>query len=90
MSEVTKITITLARPRPPSFPGKIAEGHFTVEGDTVLLTDKDGTAVDRYRLKQKLTPGADARAVACNLLRSRYSGSESAFNRVIAYPKIKF
>ena len=91
MSEVKKICITLAEPKPPSFHGKIAEGHYKVEDGTVLLTDKAGYAVDRYRLTRKLKVCEDAQGVACALLRQRYSASSGgSFNRTLVYPKLVY
>jgi hypothetical protein len=89
MTEITRIMITLAPPKG-SFPGKVAEGHYKVEGETVLLTDKAGTPVDRYRLTQKIKPGQDPKGIACSLLRSRYSGASDSFNRKLTYPRTGF
>jgi hypothetical protein len=89
MTDVTRIMIQLRAPRG-SDGGKIAEGHYKLEDETVILCDKHGTPVDRYRLTQKLKPGQDAKGAACSLLRSRYSGSSGAFNRTLLYPKLVF
>jgi hypothetical protein len=85
--EVARITIQLAPPRG-SFPGKVAQGHFKVIDGTAFLTYSDGTPIDRYRLTRKIPPGADARTVAGNLLRERYSGSSSDFNLPLHYPRM--
>jgi hypothetical protein len=92
MSEVKPVSITLAKPNPPTnFPGKIAESYYKVEDDTVFLCDKHGNPVDRYRLSKKLGPGADARIIACALLRQRYSAqSSNSFNRTLVYPKVVY
>jgi hypothetical protein len=89
MTEVTRIMIQLRPPRG-SDAGKVAEGHYKVEGETVILTDKAGTPIDRYRLTQKLTPGTDARGIASRLLRQRYSGTSDSFNRTLQYPPVRF
>jgi hypothetical protein len=87
--DIHKITIELARPRG-SFPGKIATGYYAVADGTVTLFEENGVPVDKYKLSRKLPPGGDAKAVACNLLRSRYSGQSSNFNRQLSYPKVGF
>jgi hypothetical protein len=87
--DIKKITIELARPRD-SFPGKIATGHYTVNEGTVTLVEENGVPVDKYKLSRKLGPGEDARGAACNLLRSRHSGSSVDFNRPLVYPPLKF
>lgn len=87
--DIHKITIELARPRG-NFPGKIATGYYALADDTVTLVEENGVPVDIYKLKRKLPPGADARAVACRLLRERYSGSSESFNRTLVYPKTRF
>lgn len=86
--EIKRIMIQLAGPSL-NYAGKVAEGYFKVVDDTVFLTDKYGNPVDRYRLTQKLEPGGNARAVACNMLRSRYANSTD-FNRALQYPVLKY
>jgi hypothetical protein len=87
MADINKITVQLAKPRG-SFPGKIAEGYYVVNEDTVTLAESNGVSIDSYKLSRKLGPGEDARGAACNLLRSRYSGRSGDFNRTLVYPPL--
>jgi hypothetical protein len=82
---IQTVTIQLQRPGG-NFPGKIGTGIFTVEDDTVLLVDKNGSPIDRVRYGRKLKPGEDAKAVACVLTRQRLGGKSTSFNRPIQYP----
>lgn len=86
MALIQTVTIQLQRPRG-QYPGKIGTGHYTVEDNTVLLTDPNGHPIDRVRFGRKLKPGEDAKAVACVLTRQRLSGKSTSFNRPIQYPK---
>jgi hypothetical protein len=81
-----KITIEVQRPRG-SFPGRVEIGWYEVVDRHVVLTDENGRPVGD---KRYLNPGADARLIACAMLRQRSRGSRSSrsgFNRQISYPK---
>jgi hypothetical protein len=55
----------------------------------VTLVEENGVSVDKYKLTRKLQPGEDARAVACALIRRRYSkGGAGDFNRPLQYPRL--
>jgi hypothetical protein len=56
------VTIQLQRPRG-GFVGRIEEGWFTVRGETVVLTDRDGDALSRIAYRQKLSEGEDPRQI---------------------------
>jgi hypothetical protein len=89
MTDVHKITIQVRAPRG-SFPGEVAEGHYVVFENAVILTDEKGKPIGEG--KRQLNHGDDARLIACLMLRSRRRSraSVSAFNAPIAYPKAKY
>jgi hypothetical protein len=92
MTTIKPVFLQLARPHD-DFPGHVIEGFFTVQDDTVLLVDQDGTAVkdaDGATFSRKLVAGDNPKAIAHRLLRAHYSRrkSVSGFNRGrIHYPK---
>lgn len=86
---IHKATIELVRPRG-QFPGKVATNYYVVADDSVMLVEENGVPVDKYKLSRKLKPGEDARAVACALIRRRYTKGSGDFNRPLSYPKIRF
>jgi hypothetical protein len=64
-------------------------GHYMVVEGAGVLTDAAGKPVGNE--KHCLSPGEDARLVACRLLRKRQSAgtsSLSGFDRRIAYPRL--
>jgi hypothetical protein len=77
---IQTVTIQLERPRG-DFAGKIG-----VEDGTVLLVDSNGNPIDRVRYGRKLTPGEDAKTVACVLTRRWLGGKSTSFARRIQYP----
>jgi hypothetical protein len=88
-NELHKVAVQIRAPRG-TFHGEIAEGWYCVVDDAVVMTDRDGKPLDNT--KHHLTPGEDARLVACRLVRQRRRGSSSVsgFNHKIAYPKLKY
>jgi hypothetical protein len=73
------------------YEGRVEFGCYIVVGDEVILTDERGIPIDRFRLCRKLPPGADAKVVACRLVRQQHSGGPGGdFNRRIIYPKLKY
>jgi hypothetical protein len=88
MSEVHKVTIQIRAPRG-TFHGEIAEGWYCVVDNAVVMTDLDGKPLGT---KHNLSPGEDARLVACRLVRQRRRGSSSVsgFTHKTAYPKLNY
>jgi hypothetical protein len=75
-------------------PGRVTEGFYIVENDTVVMTNEQG--VDGYRIIHKLKDGENARAVAARLtLKIFHSLRDDAggFNRPtssLKYPKMVY
>jgi hypothetical protein len=66
--------------------GTIEEGWFKVDGDTVILTDRWGTAIGDF--KRKLN-GENPASVAKQLLRSKVSRRDPKnFDRPLNYPDL--
>jgi hypothetical protein len=69
--------------------GLAAPSHralYCVVDNAVVLTDQDGKPIDAD--KRHLSPGEDARLVACRMVRvRRRSAAVRGFNDKIAYPK---
>jgi hypothetical protein len=87
MSDVHRIVIQLKPPRG-TFPGKVAIGYYCIADNAVVITDENGKPAGT---KRQLSPGDDARLIACRLLRQRQTAaSGSGFNDPIRYPKLKF
>jgi len=58
-------------------------GYWVVSGDHVYMCDENGTRTgDRRALN-----GADPKAIAINLMRSKIGPRKSDFNRPLRYPK---
>jgi len=88
MHDVHKITIQLRAPRGKDA-GKIAIGHYMIVEGAVVLTDADGKPVGN--VKHTLSPGEDARLVACRMLRRQNAkASGGDFSRPLRYPKIAY
>jgi hypothetical protein len=88
MSEIRKVRIQTAEPRGARYPGAVEEGFYIVEDDSIVLTDKRGTPIDKHRLSRELNPGQDPHSIAAILLRQWKRPKNSDFNRKIVYPKI--
>ena len=84
MSEVRKVRIQLKAPRG-NYGGEIAESHYVVVDNCVVMTDADGKPLDSE--KHYLSPGADPHIVAYRLLRQRRSGPRG-FSDKINYPRM--
>lgn len=88
MSDVHKITIQIRAPRG-TFPGEVSIGYYCIADGQVVLTDETGKPIGAE--KRYLSPGGDARLIACAMLRQRTrankGGRPSGFNRQISYPK---
>jgi hypothetical protein len=76
--------------RPGTFPGEIAEGWYVVIDGAVIMTDADGKPTGQA--KQHLNPGADARGVACAIVRerSRHRSSINGFHEKIIYQRLRY
>jgi hypothetical protein len=85
MTDVHKVTIQIRAPKG-AFPGEVAIGYYCVVDGYVVLTDADGKPLGSD--KRHLSPGDDARLIACRMVRNRGRASTSGFNRPIAYPKV--
>jgi hypothetical protein len=89
--QVFQTYITLARPMDGDS-GRIEVGHYTVDGDTVFLTDQEGVPIKSGRIQlgftAKLGPEEDPRQAANRLLwrHHRATKSGSDFNRPLRYP----
>jgi hypothetical protein len=82
------VTIQLQRPRE-SFVGRVEEGWFTVRGQMVILTKRDGDPLSKIAYRQKLaSEGEDPRQIAQRLLREWHAANrgEDDFSQPIDYP----
>ena len=85
--EVKKVTIQVRPPRG-QFAGEVAIGYYVVFENQVILTDADGKPVGD---KRHLETGADARLIACRMVRERRrSSGPTGFHDKIIYPKVVF
>src|SRR5262245_26409847 len=90
----------LRRRTGPDDPGHVVEGHYILDGDTVVLTDGDGNPLTRggrrawgsdqpARWEMKLGEGSDPGALARQMLRDRYWASKGGdFNRPLKLPPL--
>ena len=81
------MTVQIVRPCG-SYPyGKIEEGFYRVEGDTVVLVTRTGA--QRYDAKKKpirqLKDGENARSIAWHLTKQHMPNRNSGFNRPLRY-----
>ena len=68
MNDVHKVTVQVRAPRG-TFPGEVVEGWYCVVDNAVVLTDAEGRPIDSE--KRHLSPGGDAKLIACSMLRAR-------------------
>jgi hypothetical protein len=88
MSDVQRIVIQTRAPKG-NDPGKVAEGWYCIADGAVVLTDAAGKPVGDER--HHLSPGGDARLVACRMLRRRDKAREpSGFNGRLQYLKWRY
>jgi hypothetical protein len=89
MNDVHKVTIQIRAPKG-SFHGEVAEGYYCIVDGAVILTDEHGKPIDET--KHHVSPGQDARLIACMLVRRRHRSSATVrgFNAKLVYPKLKF
>ena len=85
MSDV-QITVEVARPRG-TFPGRVETGYYCVADRHVVLCDEKGRPIGEKRF---LDEGADARGIACWMLRRRRANSYSDFDAPISYRRSKY
>ena len=88
MNDVHKVTVQIRAPKG-SFPGEVAIGYYCVVDGYVVLTDADGKPLGT---KRHLSPGGDARLIACRMIRERRRNSTaiSGFSDRILYQKLKY
>jgi hypothetical protein len=93
LMEVRHTFITISRPMRDGDTGKIEEGCYTLEGDTVTLTDQEGKPLVSGRLQTgyagKIGPGETPEHAASRLLWRKYRATKggSDFNRPLVFPK---
>jgi hypothetical protein len=88
VTDVHKVTLQIRPPRG-SDPGRVEEAWYCVADGCVVLTDADGKPIGGE--KCHLSPGDDARLIACRMLRARrHSSAVSGFNDRLAFPQLKF
>jgi hypothetical protein len=88
--EIKRVRIQTAEPRGARYPGAVEEAHYTVQGNTVVLTNSRGVPIDKLQLSRKLTPGQDPHSIAAILLRQWKRPSRYDFNRVLHYQPLKY
>ena len=87
---VKRVRIQTAEPRGSRYPGAVEEAHYTVRGNTVVLTDRKGVPIDKLQLSLELKPGQDAHSIAAVLLRQWKRPKSTDFNRVLHYQPLKY
>ena len=81
--DLTYVTVEMAKPRNrDNFPGRIEEGFYAVEGDTVFLYDMNGERIAREKIPPALSPGQQA----ARMLKARAGNKASDFGRKLQYP----
>ena len=92
MREIKTTYITIARPMAGDA-GTIEPGHYTIDGDTVTLTNAEGVPITSGRMQigysAKIGDGETQAQVANRLLWRRYRATKSGtdFNRPLQYAK---
>jgi hypothetical protein len=81
MATIHKIVVEVARPRPPSFYGRVEVGYYVVVDGGVVLTDEHGKPVSD---KQRIGDG-DPRLIACVMLRRSRRPNGLSFDAPIHY-----
>ena len=82
-SDLVYVTIEMAKPRNrDNFPGRIEEGFYAVEGDTVFLYSMDGERIAREKIPPTFSPGQQA----ARMLKARAGQRQSDFGRKLQYP----
>jgi hypothetical protein len=89
------VIVIVANPCGRNDTGQCAEGFYTLDGDLLTMTDRDGVPLrdenSGARITQRLAQGESDKAVAKRLtlkIHRAANGDEMAgFNRPIRYPK---
>jgi hypothetical protein len=71
------------------YPGRVAEGKYVVNGDTVTLTDHHGNPLKAY--SKKIEPSDNPLTIARRLTKQFYftrRGGKNDFNRPLDYPPL--
>jgi hypothetical protein len=69
-------------------PGAVIIVHYTVEENTVKLTDDRGKPIDAKATSYVLQPGETAIQVAKRMALANWSSSQAPFNRPLVYPRL--
>ena len=90
MTEIKNVFVTVAMPARDLL-GKLEEGFYLVEKDTVhLVTSTGRPRLGRMGkpLTRKLAPGEDAKTAAYRLTRENMPNRRDNFNRKLNYPNL--
>jgi hypothetical protein len=91
MTKIHYVVVQTSSPRG-SFPGRVQEGHYTVDNDVVTLTAQDGSAIydsEGRKITGRVGEGQTAKRIAARLLRATLDGRGSNnFSQPIRYEKL--
>jgi hypothetical protein len=88
--EIRRVRIQTSEPRGSRYPGSVEEAHYTVQGNTVVLTNSRGVPIDKLQLSRELKPGQDAHSIAAVLLRQWKQPKSTDFNRPLHYQRVVY
>jgi hypothetical protein len=80
------IIVEVARPRPPSFHGRVEEAKYAEVDGFVQLYSMEERSLGR-KFRRLIVPPLNARETASILLRSKVDWKSSSFSRPLVYPK---
>ncbi|WP_426525029.1 hypothetical protein [Bradyrhizobium sp. McL0615] len=66
-------------------PGAVIFVHYTVDENTVTLTDEKGAAIGKAN-SYVMQPGEDAIRIAKRMALARFQSTDAPFNRRLKYP----
>jgi hypothetical protein len=64
MTAVRNVHVQLARPSKASPDGRVTEGFYIIDGETLVMTKPNGGPVDETRFRHRLGPNDDPEAIA--------------------------
>ena len=93
-SDIKGVVVIVSNPTSKNDGGEVAEGWYTLDGDLLTMTDRDGVPLrddnSGARITHRLANGESDKAVAKRLTLRRYREENrdgmSAFHRRIEYP----